>query len=58
MKWIEVADEPFLNGLLSAVMNNSRFEGEMYKDYYRHKPILGKVKVKDFAKGFAVAYNG
>ncbi|MDQ2752534.1 MAG: NAD(P)H-binding protein [Bacteroidota bacterium] len=69
LKWVVVPDEPFLNGLLAAgmnpqtakefvEMNKSRFEGEMYKDYNSNKPALGKVKVKDFAKGFAVAYNG
>jgi hypothetical protein len=27
------------------------------EDYYRNRPILGKVKMKDFAKEFATLYN-
>jgi hypothetical protein len=29
----------------------------LYEDYYRNQPILGKVKLKQFAKEFAIAYN-
>jgi hypothetical protein len=29
----------------------------LYEDYNQHKPILGKVKLKDFAKEFADVYN-
>ncbi|RWW98812.1 SDR family oxidoreductase [Flavobacterium cerinum] len=35
----------------------SQGTGELYEDYYRHKPVLGKVKLADFAKEFAKAYN-
>jgi len=27
------------------------------EDYYRNKPVLGKIKATDFAKEFAAAYN-
>lgn len=68
LKWLVVPDEQFLQGLLAAgmnpqtakgfvEMNESRFGGVMYEDYNRHKPTLGKVKLKDFAKDFAAVYN-
>ena len=68
LKWIVIPDEQFLNGLIAAgmnaktaegfvEMNASRFGGEMYKDYYDYKPVLGKIKLKDFAKDFAVAFH-
>jgi hypothetical protein len=31
--------------------------GILFNDYYLHKPVLGKVKLKDFAKEFAAAFN-
>src|ERR1700722_2110876 len=40
-----------------AEMQASMHSGIFYEDYYRNKPVLGKVKLKDFAKEFAVAYN-
>ena len=68
LKWLEISDEQFLNGLLESgmnpqtaqgfvEMNAARRGGRLYEDYFRHRPILGKVKLKDFAKDFAVAYN-
>ena len=40
-----------------AEMNASRINGRLYEDYEQHKPILGKVKLVDFAKEFALVYN-
>lgn len=68
LKWQVIADEELLNRLLSAgfnpqaakgvvEMNASRRGGVLYKDYYDNQPILGKIKLKDFAKNFAAAYN-
>ena len=34
----------------------SQGSGALYEDYYRHRPMLGKVKLADFAKEFAEAY--
>jgi len=31
--------------------------GKLMEDYYRHKPALGKVKLADFAKEFAILYK-
>ena len=68
LKWILINDEQLLNGMLAAgmnpniaaglvEMNASRRNGILYEDYYRNRPVLGKVKVKDFAKEFAAVYN-
>ena len=38
-------------------MQHSQGTGELYEDYYRNKPELGKVKLADFAKDFAAAYK-
>jgi hypothetical protein len=29
----------------------------LYEDYYRHHPVLGKTKLKEYAKEFAKVYN-
>lgn len=40
-------------------MNGSIQTGELFEDYYRHRPVLGKVKLADYAKEFAAVYaNG
>ncbi|MDJ1467319.1 SDR family oxidoreductase [Xanthocytophaga flava] len=38
-------------------MNASIHNGTFYEDYDRHKLALGKVKLKDFAREFAVIYQ-
>ncbi len=68
LKWSVIPNEQFLNGLLAAGMNlqaaegfielnDGRVSGVMYEDYDRHKPVLGKIKLKDFAEEFAAVYN-
>jgi uncharacterized protein YbjT (DUF2867 family) len=68
LKWIAIPDEQLLGGLKATgmnpqiaegfiAMNASRRGGKLYEDYFKHKPTLGKVKMKDFAKDFAAAYN-
>lgn len=69
LKWILVTDEQTLNGLVAAGMNKQIAAGlvEMYaslqsgllsEDYFRNRPaVMGKVKLKDFAKEFAAALN-
>jgi uncharacterized protein YbjT (DUF2867 family) len=67
LKWIIISNEQMLSGLEAAGMNPQIAEGlvEMYaslhsgllaEDYYRNKPtVMGKVKLTDFAKEFAIA---
>lgn len=68
LKWLKISDEELRSGMLAFGMNpqiaNGFVEmqaaqgtGTLYEDFYRHKPILGKVKLADFAKEFALFYN-
>lgn len=68
LKWTVIADEQLLDGMLAAGMNTevargfvemqaSQRSGVVYEDYYRNRPVLGKIKLADFAKDFAAAYN-
>ncbi|HTK20187.1 MAG TPA: NAD(P)H-binding protein [Mucilaginibacter sp.] len=68
LKWVVISDEQALNGTLAIGINPKIAEGlvEMnagrrnhilYEDFYQHRPEMGKVKMKDFAKEFATVYN-
>lgn len=69
LTWITTSDDEALSNLVTIGMNRKIAAGliEMYaglhsgllaEDYYRKKPaVLGKVKLADFAKEFAEAYN-
>lgn len=69
LKWVLVTDEQSLAGLVGIGFNKNIAAGlvEMYaglqsgllsEDYYRNRPaVMGKVKLKDFAKEFAAALN-
>ncbi|WP_346316449.1 NAD(P)H-binding protein [Chitinophaga sp. YIM B06452] len=68
LKWSIIPDEQMLNGLVTAGINPRIAAGlvEMYaglhsgllaEDYYRNRPAMGKVKLADFAKEFAVAFR-
>ena len=69
LKWKLISGEEYQNGLEAAGINPKIAAGlvEMYagqhsglltEDYYRHRPeILGKVKMADFAKEFAAAFQ-
>lgn len=68
LKWLKVTDEQMLNGMIAAgmnpniakglvEMNASRRGGVLYEDYYRNRPVLGKVKLTDFAREFAAAFK-
>ncbi|QHS62585.1 NmrA family NAD(P)-binding protein [Chitinophaga agri] len=55
-KWLSIGfNEQVARGFIEVQANQGN--GLMYEDYYRHKPVLGKVKLADFAKDFAVAYH-
>lgn len=68
LKWIVITDEQLLSGLKAFGMNASFAEsfvqmnagthsGKVYEDYDRNKPMLGKVKLTDFADEFAAVYH-
>lgn len=67
MKWLLVTDEQTQSGLEKiginpsiaaglAEMNASMHNGKLFEDYYKNKPVLGKVKLTDFAMEFATAF--
>jgi uncharacterized protein YbjT (DUF2867 family) len=68
LKWLVIPDDQLLKSLFAAGMNPRtaiglvemnaiRRGGVLYEDYYRIKPILGRIKLKDFAIEFAGVYN-
>lgn len=68
LEWKVISDDQLLTGWLNIGFNPqvakgfvelqaSQGTGQLYEDYYRNKPILGKVKLSDFAEEFAIAYN-
>lgn len=68
LKWLEISDEQMLDGMLAMGVNPkiasgmvemqaSQRSGLLFEDFYRHKPALGKTKLTDFAKQFALVYN-
>src|SRR5665213_386168 len=68
LKCLEIPDEQMLNGMKAAGMNPEIAKGlvemnagrrsdVLYEDYNQHKPTLGKVKLKEFAKEFADVFN-
>jgi len=68
LKWVIIPDDQLLNGMIAGgmnpkiaaglvEMNASGQTGALYEDYYRNQPTLGKVKLAEYAKEFAAAYN-
>ncbi|NQD72610.1 NAD(P)H-binding protein [Sphingobacterium shayense] len=68
LKWLVISDEEMLSGMLAAGVNQrvaegmvamqaSQRSGLLFEDFYFHKPNLGKIKLADFAKQFALIYN-
>jgi uncharacterized protein YbjT (DUF2867 family) len=70
LQWILIPGEQLRNRLITVGMNpniaaglvemqDSIQSGELYEDYYRHRPVFGKIKLTDYAKEFAAVYaNG
>lgn len=69
LPWVPFKDEEALGGMISAglpeeiaknyvEMGTAIRSGAMYEDYSQHPPaVRGKIKLEDFAKHFAAAYN-
>ncbi|WP_428329862.1 NAD(P)H-binding protein [Mucilaginibacter sp.] len=69
LKWALMSDKDMLGGLKMFKMPESRAQGVVdmnagmhnglvNEDYYKNKPkVMGKIKMKDFAKEFAAVYN-
>jgi uncharacterized protein YbjT (DUF2867 family) len=67
--WVTFTDEQSLQGMLQSQVPATIAHGYVelgaalrngiaQADYWKNKPELGKVKLEDFAKEFAAAYNG
>lgn len=68
LKRVVISDEEMLASMLAMGMNPQTAKGfvemnasirtkKIYEHYYQHHPVLGKVKLADFAKDFAQIYN-
>jgi len=68
LKWVRLPGEQVKERMVAAgmkpsfadefiEMNATYRSGRLTEDYYRHRPVLGPVKMADFAKEFAAAYN-
>lgn len=68
LAWVKFPDDQAKAGMLQAgltedladnyiEMGHAIDTGIMFEDYWKHKQPLGKVKLDDFAKTFAAAYN-
>nr|WP_199156912.1 NAD(P)H-binding protein [Pedobacter sp. ASV2] len=68
LEWKVISNEQLLNGWLAIGFNTqvakgfvemqaSQGSGLLYQDYYLHKPVLGRVKLADFATEFASVFN-
>ncbi len=68
LKWTVISDENQLSIYLKigfnpqiakgfVEMQASQGSGHLYEDYYKHKPVLGNVKLADFALDFSAAYQ-
>ncbi|VXA91952.1 NAD-dependent dehydratase [Flavobacterium sp. 9AF] len=68
LKWETIPTEQMLNGMIAVgmnpetakgfiEMNEARVNGILYEDYYKSKPVLGKIKLEDFAKDFANVFK-
>jgi nucleoside-diphosphate-sugar epimerase len=68
LKWGTISDRMLTNSMLKRGMNEKMVKGivemgaagrsgKLYEDYYQHRPVLGKTKLKDYTKEFAIAFN-
>ncbi|MDR6195295.1 NAD(P)H-binding protein [Siphonobacter sp. SORGH_AS_0500] len=66
--WVPFTDEQSREGMLAAGvppvftelyvdMGKAIREGKLQEDYWKNRPVLGKVKLEDFAQEFAGAYQ-
>lgn len=68
LEWKVISDDELLKSWLDIGFNEQAAKGFvetqasqgsriLYADYNQHQPVLGKIKLADFAKEFAVAYR-
>ncbi|GAA3927685.1 NAD(P)H-binding protein [Chitinophaga oryziterrae] len=54
---LEKAGLPSRSAALMVELQAGHHKGLIGEDYYKHRPVLGKVKMTDFAKDFALAFQ-
>jgi len=68
LKWIALSEEQLLNVLIQSgfphqlahnfvKMQMETHSGKTFENYLKNRPVLGKTKLKEFAKEFAKAYH-
>jgi Predicted nucleoside-diphosphate-sugar epimerases len=68
LKWIALSEEQLLSGLIQSgfphqlahsfvKMQMETHSGKTFENYLKNRPVLGKTKLKEFAKEFAKAYH-
>ncbi len=68
LPWVTFPDDQAKAGMVQAgltedladnyiEMGHSMGSGKAFEEYWKNRPVLGKVKLADFAKAFAAAYN-
>lgn len=68
LPWVTFTDEQTHGGMLQSGLSQTIAEGyttlgsairsgKMQEDYWQNKPVLGTVKLEDFAKQFAAVFN-
>lgn len=68
LKWIALSEEQLLNLLIQSgfphqlahnfvKMQMETHSGKTFENYLKNRPVLGKTKLKEFAKEFAKAYH-
>ena len=68
LKWGAISDKMLTNTMLKRGMNEKMVKGivemgaagrsgKLYEDYYKHRPVLSKTKLKNYAIEFAKEFN-
>lgn len=69
LKWVLISDKQMTDAMIQigasesiarefTEMNLTMHNGSLFEDYFKNKPArLGRVKIKDFAREFALKYN-
>ena len=65
LQWIKIPNQQMLDALVARGMSRTIAEGmvemcanrNLYEDYFKHRPVLGKTKLTQFAQDFAAVYQ-
>ena len=68
LPWVEFSDEEAFSGMVGAglpeeiaknyvEMGDAIRSKKLFVDYYKNRPVLGSIKLEDFARDFAAAYH-